>query len=58
MVCMIIGSFVHVPLCYSCVYNFDLGVSGLAIASCIKDAVLMLIIYTYARCSPEISRVL
>ena len=52
MVCMIVGAFAHIPLCYICVHTFDMGVSGLAVASCIKDAIFMLTIYTYARCSP------
>ena len=55
MICMIVGSIVHIPLCLLFVKGLDLGIAGLAIASGVKDAVLLLTVFLYARCSPTIA---
>ena len=55
---MIVGSLVHIPLCILFVYGLDQGIVGLAIANGVKDAVLLLILFIYARCSPKIAEVL
>ena len=58
MVCTIVGSVAHIPLCFLFVLGLDMGVEGLAAASGVKDAILLLVVYLYARCSPQISQVL
>ena len=58
MVCMIIGSILHIPLCILFVHGFDNGIAGLAYASSVKDAILLLTVYLYARCSSKIAEVL
>ena len=58
MVCMIVGTVVHIPLCFLFVNGLDMGIEGLAVASGVKDTILLITIYLYARCSPQISEVL
>ena len=58
MVCMIVGTCFHIPLCFLFVDYLDMGVEGLPVASGVKDAILLLAIYFYARCSPLVSPVL
>jgi len=58
MICMIIGSFLHIVLCYLCLDSFGMGVIGLAVATACKDAILFATIVIYARCSPQVNQVL
>lgn len=52
MVAMMIASMLYVPLCYIFFFHFDLGILGLAIATSIKDGVLLLAVMVYSRWSP------
>lgn len=58
MVCMLVGTALFVPLCMLFVHGLDMGIEGLPIANGVKDAILLLTIFFYTRCSPEISKVL
>ena len=58
MVLMIVGTCLHIPLCYIFVHSLDMGVKGLPVASGVKDTILFMGLYLYARCSSEVSHVL
>ena len=53
MIVMIVGTFVHILLCYIFINVVDTGIVGLAYASSIKDGVLMLTVMAYSRCSSK-----
>ena len=55
MIVMIIGTFVHIILCYVFVHVLDYDVVGLAYASTLKDFVLMISVFIYGRCSSQIN---
>ena len=55
MIVMIVGTFVHILLCYIFINVVDTGIVGLAYASSIKDGVLMLTVMAYSRCSSQIN---
>ena len=58
MICMVIGTCAYIPLCFLFVHGFDMGIEGLPVASGVKDMILLMTIYLYARCSSSISPVL
>ena len=58
MVCMMIATIIHIPLCYGLVFGLDLGVEGIAIATSVKDGALLLSVLIYMRCSEPISSTL
>ena len=58
MMLMVVGSVLHIVLCYFCVNSFALGIRGLAYATIAKDGILFLAIVFYARCSSKVNYVL
>lgn len=58
MVAMIVATLLHVVLCYINFIVFDMGITGLAIASSTKDFVLLAITMLYGYCTPQINEAL
>lgn len=58
MVAMLIASVLYIPLCYIFFFHFDLGILGLAVATSIKDGVLLLAVMVYSWWSPQLNQVL
>ena len=58
MLAMIIATVLHVVLCYINFFVFDMGITGLAIASTIKDFVLLATTMIYGYCSSQVNRAL
>ena len=54
MVAIVIATLLHIPLCIFFVNGLRMGIEGLAIATCIKDAVLLAIVVIYGKFSAEI----
>ena len=50
---MMIGTVLYVPLCILFIHGLDLGVEGLPLANGLKDVILLLTIYLYAKYSTE-----
>ena len=57
-VAMAIATVFHIVLCYVLLYVEGMGIKGLAIASSIKDGVLLSIVMIYMRCSKKISQIM
>ena len=55
LIAMIVATFVHVLLCFLFVKGLDMDIVGLAIASSIKDAVLLSTVMVYGCCSTKIN---
>ena len=55
LIAMIFATFVHVLLCLLFVHGLGMDIIGLAIASSIKDAVLLSTVMVYGCCSSKIS---
>ena len=55
MIAMMIATVLHVPLCLLFFRGFNMGIIGLAIATSIKDAILLMAVMVYACCSSQIS---
>ena len=58
MVAIITSTIIHIPLCIFFVYGLDLGIEGLAIATSLKDAALLLLVMLSGSCSSEINSAL
>ena len=58
MIAMMIATVFHVPLCFLFFRGFNMGIVGLAIATSIKDAILLMAVVVYACCSSQISQTL
>ena len=58
MIAMMIATVLHVPLCFLFFRGLDMGIIGLALATSIKDAILLMAVMIYACCSSQISHTL
>ena len=58
MVAAIIVSILHVPMCFLFVKGFDMGVIGLAWATTVKEAILLLVVVIYSKLTPKIDEVI
>ena len=58
MVAISASTIIHIPLCIFFVYGLDLGIEGLAIATSLKDAALLLLVMLWGSCSSEINSAL
>ena len=54
MVAMIVGTVLHLPLCYLFVYVLDMDIQGLGLASTCKDFVILATVMIYGNCSEKI----
>ena len=52
MIAMTVATMIHIPLCLLFVNGFGFGVQGLAIATSIKEGLLLLSIMTWVDYSP------
>ena len=55
MIAMIVATFVHILLCFLFIHGLEMDIIGLAIASSIKDAVLLCTVMVYGCCSSKIN---
>ena len=58
MIAMFVATALHIPLCFLFVNGFDMDIRGLALASSIKDIILLATVMIYGNCSKEISPML
>ena len=58
MVASILGTFVQIPLCYFFMYTLDFGITGLPLATFVKESTLLATTVAYCHCKPEIRKVL
>lgn len=58
MVASIIGTIVHIPVCYIFAYTFDFGLNGLAFANFVKEAITLCTTIAYCYLKPEIREVM
>ena len=58
MVASIFGSILLVPLCYIFMYSCNFGLSGLAFAAFVKEAIVLTTTVTYSYCKSEIRAVM
>ena len=58
LIVMVSAMVLHPPLCFLFMYEFDMGIVGLAVATLVKDIVLFLAVTIYGSCSTEIQAAL
>ena len=58
MMAMVFVTVLHIPLCFLFFKWLDLGILGLAIATSIKDFVLLVMVMTYCCCSSHFKQTL
>lgn len=58
MVACIIGTLIHVPLCYFFVYTLNFGLSGLPFANFLKEAMTLSTTMLYCHFKEQISEVM
>lgn len=54
MIAMLVGTCLHVPLCFLFIKYFELGIVGLPIASSCKDFLILSTVMIYGNCSDQI----
>ena len=53
MVAMFVTTALHIPFCFLFVKGFDMGILGLAVASSVKDFLLMASVIVYCHTAKD-----
>ena len=58
MVATFIVAIAHVPLVYLFMHGLDMGILGIAVATSVKDFLLLISIMLYGYCSKQVNQTL